>query len=75
MPLSRLVPRSQKSTLMFLSSVLVFLLAVLAFQFYFNSLTTSVHQINYTQLRSIGEASTAQSLSVEGELLTVAKSR
>lgn len=71
MPLSRLVPRSQKSTLMLLSGVLVFLLAVLALQYYYYSQSTAVHQINYTQLRSIGEASSAQALSVEGELLTV----
>lgn len=71
MPLSRLVPRSQRATSFYLISIFLLLIALGAFEVFYQNRQTSVREINYTQLRAIGEEATAQSLYVEGELLTV----
>ncbi len=73
MPLPRLIPRTQKTSLQIVVASLILLILVIIS---FNLLYQEDHQpvlrsINYTQLRAIGEAAAAVSLSVEGELLTV----
>ncbi len=72
MPLPRLIPRTHKTgQLIALSGTLVLLLTVLSLQIFYAAPETVVQDINYTQLRAIGESGGAISLSVEGELLTV----
>ncbi|HVF28595.1 MAG TPA: AAA family ATPase, partial [Pyrinomonadaceae bacterium] len=72
MPLPRLIPRTHKTgQLIALSATLVLLLTVLSIQIFYAQPETVVQEINYTQLRTIGETGGAISLSVEGELLTV----
>ncbi|MGI8567225.1 MAG: ATP-dependent zinc metalloprotease FtsH [Pyrinomonadaceae bacterium] len=72
MPLPRLIPWTHKTgQLIALSATLVLLLTVLSLQIFYAAPETVVQDINYTQLRAIGESVGAISLSVEGELLTV----
>jgi len=72
MPLPRLIPWTHKTgQLIALSATLVLLLTVLSLQIFYAAPETVVQDINYTQLRAIGESGGAISLSVEGELLTV----
>ncbi|HVF50496.1 MAG TPA: ATP-dependent zinc metalloprotease FtsH [Pyrinomonadaceae bacterium] len=72
MPLPRLIPRKQKSTVAIAAVALLLLLsALITFELFYKRAQVVVHQINYTQLHTLGEASDALSLNVEGELLTV----
>ena len=68
-PLPRLIPLSQKTSLMLATGVLL-LLAATAVIMYHRS-QPAVQSINYTQLHALGTASTISSLSIEGELVTV----
>jgi cell division protease FtsH len=69
-PLPRLIPLSQKSSLVVASFLL--LLLVLATIFIINrNHQPVVHEINATQLRALGEASAATSLKVDDETLIV----
>ncbi len=72
MPLSRLLPRTQKKTsLAFGLFALSILLVGLCFELYSHKRPPVVQKINYTKLRQLSESTEAQSLVVNGELLTV----
>lgn len=72
MPFSRLVSGSSKINLTLLSVAVVVVLAVAgATVGFYASSQAFPQQINYTQLREIGESSAAQQVYVEGERFTV----
>src|ERR1051325_8223791 len=69
-PLPRLLPHTQKPS--FIVAVgLLLLLLVASFYILYARHTPVVHNINYTELRSLGESGAASSLSIDGEQLTV----
>lgn len=69
-PLPRLIPRSQRSSLIVAVGLLLLLLAASVFIIY-QRRQPVVQQINYTELRALGESGTAAALTVDGEVLTV----
>ena len=71
LPLPRIVPRSQKTGLVAAATGLSLLIAFVIFQTFYQRHQPVIQDINYTQLRALGDASVAASLSVEGELLSV----
>ncbi len=74
MPLSRLIPRTQKKTSLALGLLaLMIILAGLGFALYQQVRPPVVQKINYTGLRKLSEGTQAKSLSVNGELLVVTK--
>ena len=70
MPLPRMIPRSQKASMATVIALLL-LLASIAFHNFYQTHQQVVQKINYSQLRAIGEAAAAATLSIEGEVLTV----
>jgi cell division protease FtsH len=65
-----LLPHTQKPS--FIVAVgLLLLLLVASFYILYARHTPVVHNINYTELRSLGESGAASSLSIDGEQLTV----
>ncbi|HEV7902336.1 MAG TPA: ATP-dependent zinc metalloprotease FtsH [Pyrinomonadaceae bacterium] len=74
MPFSRLLPRTQKTSLIVAIGAITVLLAVVAFQTFYFSQSPVVQNVNYTELRALvtGDAA-VRSLLVEGELLVVEK--
>lgn len=73
MPLSRLIPRSQKQNVAVSISILT-LAVVLMFvgaQVFFGQELPAIQNINYTQLREIADAADASAVKIEGELVTV----
>ena len=75
MPLSRLLPRmqktSRKTSLALGLSAFALLLVVLGYGLYARTRPPVVQQINYTELRKLSEDAGSKSLTVDGELLTV----
>ncbi len=72
MPLSRLIPRTQKQTsLAFGLCALSILLAGLCFELYTHKRPPVVQKINYTKLRQLSEGTEARALTINGEMLTV----
>ena len=71
MPLPRLILRSQRTNQVVVSIGVLLLLALIAFQVFYHRRQPVVRQINYTQLRALGDAGVATSLAVEGEVLMV----
>ncbi|MEJ7618236.1 MAG: hypothetical protein WKF30_15015 [Pyrinomonadaceae bacterium] len=71
MPLSRLVLRAQKFNQVLLPAFIVAIIVAGAVTAFIKTNQVAPREINYTQLRAIGEASNAQSISVEGERFTV----
>jgi cell division protease FtsH len=69
-PLPRLLPRTQKTGLIFAVGLCLLLLATSIFIVYERQ-RSAVQKINSTQLRSLGESGTATSLNVEGEMMTI----
>ncbi|HYJ45016.1 MAG TPA: ATP-dependent zinc metalloprotease FtsH [Pyrinomonadaceae bacterium] len=69
-PLPRLIPRSQKASLIVASGLLLLLIISSVFVIYHRRQPV-VHEINSTQLRALGESSAVTSLKVEDETLTV----
>jgi cell division protease FtsH len=69
-PLPRLIPHTQKPSFIIAVALLLLLLVASFFTFYARRKPV-VHNINYTELRAIGESGAARSLSVDGEQLTV----
>lgn len=69
-PLPRLLPRTQKLSISLAIGLLLLLIAASFFTIYTRNKPV-VHNINYTELRSLGESGTASSLSIDGEQLTV----
>jgi cell division protease FtsH len=69
-PLPRLIPRSQKSTLIVASGLLLLLVAAGVVFFYQRSQPV-VREINSTELRALGETGAAASLKVDDETLIV----
>ena len=68
-PLPRLIPLSQKTSLMLATGVLLLLAATAAVMYHRSR--PAVQSINYTQLHELGSAGTILSLSIEDELVTV----
>jgi cell division protease FtsH len=65
-----LLPRSQKSSLIIASLLLLLLVCASAFLIYQRSMPV-VQEINSTQLLAFGESSTVKSLKVDGDLITL----
>lgn len=70
-PMLRHISRSQKIGLPITVGSILALLVFAIFQSAYSTGQPIVKKINYTQLRHIGAASAATSLSIEGEVLTV----
>ncbi len=73
MPFSRLIPRTQKTSLSLGLLAFVLLLLGLCIAWYVLPRAPVVQKINYTELRRLSESTEARSLSVEGELMTVTR--
>lgn len=74
MPFSRLLPRTQQTSLMVAIGAVATLLAVVVFQTYYFSSRPVVQNVNYTELHALTMSDAAvRSLLVEGELLVVEK--
>lgn len=71
MPLPRLVLHAQKFNQVLLPALIVAIVVAGTLTVLIKTNTVAPREINYTQLRAIGEASSAQSISVEGERFTV----
>lgn len=69
-PLPRLLPHTQKPSFIVALGLLLLLL-VASFYILYARHSPVVHNINYTELRALGESGAATSLSVDGEQLTV----
>ncbi len=69
-PLPRLLPRTQKLSFVVAIGLLLLLVAANFYTIYSRQKPV-VHNINYTELRTLGESGTAASLSIDGEQLTV----
>lgn len=69
-PLPRLIPRSQRPSLIVAVGLLLLLLAASVFIIY-QRRQPVVQQINYTEMRALGESGIAATLTVDGEVLTV----
>ncbi|HST50913.1 MAG TPA: ATP-dependent zinc metalloprotease FtsH [Pyrinomonadaceae bacterium] len=74
MPLSRLIPRSQKKVKVVVGGALILLVAVAAFGLVFKKSQPVVREINYTQLRELAETGGARSVNISGEDVTVERS-
>ncbi|MDQ1592867.1 MAG: cell division protease FtsH [Pyrinomonadaceae bacterium] len=74
MPFSRLLPRTQKTSLLLVSiGAISALLAVVVVQTFYFSRQPVVQNVNYTELRALTTDATVKSLSVEGELMMIEK--
>ncbi len=74
MPLPRLLPRTQRTNLSLgIAALLVVTLAVVSFRAYLQIAPPPDQKIIYTELRALSETDAAQSLTVDGSLLIVAK--
>jgi len=73
MPFSRLLPRTQKTSLLVGIGALSILLLVIVAQLYLLPGQPVVHHVNYTELRAQVNDPAIKSLTVEGELLVVEK--
>ena len=73
MPFSRLLPRTQKHSLLVGIGALSILLLVIVAQLYLLPGQPVVHHVNYTELRAQVNDPAIKSLTVEGELLVVEK--
>jgi cell division protease FtsH len=74
MPLSRLLPRTQKTTLTLAGiGTISLLLGLVVFQTFYISRQPIVHDVNYTQLRALTSDASIRSLLVEGELMMIEK--
>ncbi|HEV2863006.1 MAG TPA: ATP-dependent zinc metalloprotease FtsH [Pyrinomonadaceae bacterium] len=72
MPISRLIPRSRKKTTTVAAGLLTLILLTLVLVPLLPSRTEPVvREINYTQLRELSEAGAAQSVQIQGEMVTV----
>jgi cell division protease FtsH len=71
MPLSRLIPRSQKKVKVATAGALFLLIALAALGLVFRRSQPAVQEINYTQLRLLAEAGEARSVNISGEDVTV----
>jgi cell division protease FtsH len=69
-PLPRSILQSQKLSFAAVAGVLLLLVGASAYTFY-QRRQPLVKKINYTELRSLSEATTVASLSIDGELVTV----
>ncbi|HYO99736.1 MAG TPA: AAA family ATPase, partial [Pyrinomonadaceae bacterium] len=73
MPFSRLLPRTQKTSLLVAIGAVSTLLAVVVFQIFYFSHQPVVQNLNYTELHALTNDPAVRSLTVEGELLIVEK--
>ncbi|HZH29277.1 MAG TPA: ATP-dependent zinc metalloprotease FtsH [Pyrinomonadaceae bacterium] len=74
MPFSRLLPRTQKTTLTLVGiGAISLLLGLVVFQTFYISRQPIVHDVNYTQLRALTSDAAIRSLLVEGELMMIEK--
>ena len=74
MPLpSRIAPRIQRVTTLVGFGVILFAVVFIATQLYLRASTTTVREVNYTELRQLVEGGAGASLVVDGELLVVTK--
>ena len=73
MPFSRLIPRTQKTSVALGLLAVVLLVAGLGFEVYTHTRPPAVQKINYTELRRLSEGTEVRSLVVDGELLTVTR--
>ncbi|MGB8509254.1 MAG: ATP-dependent zinc metalloprotease FtsH [Pyrinomonadaceae bacterium] len=73
MPLSRLIPRTQKSGAVVATSAgfLIVLLAYLSFAYFFQQKQPLIQSINYTQLRELADSANASTVKIDGETVTV----
>jgi cell division protease FtsH len=69
-PLPRLLPRSQKASLIVASGLLLLLVCASLFIIY-QRRQAAVKEINSTQLLALGESPTVKSLNVDGDLITL----
>src|SRR5437867_2734260 len=77
MPLSRLLPRtrktSQKTSVALGLSACALLLVALGYELYTRTRPPVVQNINYTELRRLSEDANIKTLTVDGEVLTVTR--
>ncbi|HEY9405105.1 MAG TPA: ATP-dependent zinc metalloprotease FtsH [Pyrinomonadaceae bacterium] len=74
MPFSRLLPRTQKTSLTLAGiGAISTLLAIVIFQTFYFARQPVVHNVNYTELQTLTNDAAARSLLVEGELMIVEK--
>ncbi|HEV2799216.1 MAG TPA: ATP-dependent zinc metalloprotease FtsH [Pyrinomonadaceae bacterium] len=72
MPFSRLIPRTQKTSLVLVSiGAISALLAVVFFQTFYAARQPVVQNVNYTELRVLTQDAAVKSLTVDGELMLV----
>ena len=72
MPFSRLTPRTQKTTSVVVAIALTLLLiAIVGIQLLYSTPQPVVRSINYTELLGLAASSSAQSVRIDGELVTV----
>jgi len=72
MPFSRLLPRTQKTSLVLVGiGAISALLAVIVFQTFYFSRQPVVQSVNYTQLRALTNDAAVRSLTVDGELMLI----
>jgi cell division protease FtsH len=74
MPFSRLIPRTQKSSAASLAAaalLILMLLGIVGFQLFKAAPPPVVRSINYTEVVALASSSTAKSVKIEGELVTV----
>lgn len=69
-PLPRLLPRSQKTSFIIASGLLLLLIAASVFIIY-QRRQPVIQEINSTQLLTLGESQTVKSLKVDGDLITI----
>jgi cell division protease FtsH len=74
MPFSRLLPRTQKTSLILVGiGAISALLAVVIFQTFYFSRQPVVQNVNYTELHALTADAAVRSLMVEGELMMIEK--
>ncbi|MCA1564919.1 MAG: ATP-dependent zinc metalloprotease FtsH [Acidobacteria bacterium] len=74
MPFSRLLPRTQKTSLTLAGiGAISALLAVVIFQTFYFARQPSVQNVNYTELHALTSDAAARSLMVDGELMMIEK--
>jgi cell division protease FtsH len=74
MPFSRLLPRTQKTSLILAGiGAISMLLAIVSFQTFYFSRQPIVQDVNYTQLRALTNDAAVRSLMVDGELMLIEK--
>ncbi|HEX8852288.1 MAG TPA: AAA family ATPase, partial [Pyrinomonadaceae bacterium] len=73
MPLSRLIPRTQKQNVAAVASVLCLaaVISVAGIKLFAGPELPAVETINYTRLREIAEVADASSVNIDGEVVTV----